>query len=268
MNITGIDFLAQMIGEPIIAGLKEEASLVENEKHCDCCDRPSSEWLHPNHYIECSPYHNSLETHCLSCHMLFASAPAHLGPGRNGKLGMLRGAGCLVSESSKIIYATGKHYERFTSVEEPLFDEVVPLAGLACIGDAISRIPDNEPSLFISDFGVKKASLISNLFVSDGNGRLCLCSEKEHFWVNKGEIITREDLRGIPKDVLSNSSDGWIDLLVARTNRYLTREQIMRLGQHIKEYPALAQATKSLPKDPHTRHFALRVTRKLIEDLK
>lgn len=265
MSLTGIDFLAQMIGEPIIAQLKETAPAVEHDMHCDCCDRPSTEWLIPDYYETSEPYPGSKETHCLSCHTLFASAPKYLGPGRTGKLGMLRGAGCLVSPSKKIIYGTGKHYERFTNVEQSLFDEVVPLAGLACIGDALARIPTDEPFLLITDFGVKKAGLVKNLFVSEGPDRLCICSEKDHVWTKKSEVITADQLEGIPKQVLSSAKEGWIDLLLLRTRQYLTRAQVQLLADHFKAYPALAEATKQLPKDPHAREFVLRITRKLIE---
>lgn len=262
---SGIDFLAKQIGRPIVQELMKVAEQSSDLIACDCCSRFSDEWLVPGRYIECSPYPNSPEQHCLSCHMLFQSAPKHLGPGRNGKLGMLKGVGCLISPSVKVVYATGKNHERFASVERPIFDEIVELAGMSLLGDAFRRIPANEPFLLITNLGVKKSSLVKNLAVSHSVNEVVICSESEQYRMAKNELVLPEHLNGVPRGDVFNGKDGCFDIVIASTRGYLDREQAEAVEAYTKQYPMLRDALMRLPRDPHTREYSLRITRRLME---
>lgn len=175
----------------------------------------------------------------------------------------MRGLGALVTPSCNTVYATGKHYERFTNLKSSLFDDVVELAGLACINDAWIRAPKNEPFLLITDFGVKKSSLISNLHVSQG-GYVAVCSEKDHYLVEREAMPAIETFTGLAK----KQATEFLDVLLKKTRQHIKVSELSFITETCKEHPNLLNIIKKLPSDPHTREFILRVVRRNLESLK
>lgn len=256
----GIDFLAKTLAQPMVDKLMVDAKKAEASIGCSCCGRLSDEWLYPGLYIHELSSYQVWEEKCLACQVLFVSMPEHFGEGRNGRLGMLKGVGCLISEKESIVYATGEHYKRMTAVTEPLFDNVVPLAGFNLFGDAWARMPDDAPFLLITNLGVKKSSLVENLKVTQSQEAVYACAESDRLTLAKDALILPSDLSETPRKAVN----AWIEMLIRHAQQYLSREERRTLTELNAGHPQLAQATARLTADPHTRLQTLYITRKLL----
>lgn len=262
---TGIDFLVTHLAKPLIEHIRKEANVLTLTEHliCDCCGRPSEQWLYPTEYVESKPY-GEIETHCLACHTLFVSSAAHFGPGsRTNKLGMMRGLGALITPSKTTVYAPKKYYTRFTNLKTSLFDEVLDLSGFSSIIHAWEKMPKDEPFLLITDFGVKKNALVSNLHVSQGE-QVFVCSEKDNVRLSRSEIPSPKPFANVPK----KDTDELINLLLKKTRQHITRKELALIAAICRDYPQLLPTIKNLPSDPHIREFVLRVLRRNLEVLK
>lgn len=264
-TISGIDLLAQTVASPLVEKIRSFALPVERPMGCNCCGRPSSQWLYSDLYVDHKSSYGFRETHCLSCHTLFVPAPEYFGTGVQGRLGSISGAGLLTSPSGSIGYATGKHYTKLSTLE-PFFDEVIELAGLASVVDVMGRLPEDEPFLFIENIGSSRTHLVSNLFVSHPGRPICICSEKSHYWLKRSEILQPEDLQGLPKKMMTTSArTGWLDVMQRRTRNLMPHDVVTELRETTRSTPELLALARKLPSDPHTREYMLKIAKKMLE---
>ena len=248
----GIDFLYQHLGQRMASEFS--LSKADENSFCVCCQRFSSEWVDPEHYVLGESYGEE-EVHCLGCHSLYHGSERFLGQegfrGSNPtyhKLGMLKGCGALIWEDQRILYAPKKYFPKFKACKDLIFTEVLDLGGKGIIQDALVRAPEDKPFLFIHNFGVKKADLVSNLKVSISKQSIYVCSEGGQIVIPSMYLDLQQALESIGK-----AAKEWITLFRKSCYNYLTIEEITELNKITQSVPGLTDLLKRLPADPHNR---------------
>jgi len=266
MTLAGIDFLATTLGKPLVEKAMKSALPVEHRVTCAYCERPSDEWYYKDVYVNEKSY-DYTEIRCLSCHSAVMPDTEYFGTGKIKSLAGISSLGMLVTETKSIGYATKTHFEKLTSLE-PLFDEVIPLSGDDCIADALQKVPEDKPFLLVSAVGQSREKFISSLQVSEPGRMFWFCDGgKGAISVRPHELVQPDDLQGIPKKLLTNKGLGWIDLMRAKTTRYISSEREAELLKLVDENPAIAALHKKMPADPHARNYVLKLAATMLEKL-
>tara|TARA_B100000446_G_scaffold184352_1_gene206252 strand:+ start:108971 stop:109756 length:786 start_codon:yes stop_codon:yes gene_type:complete len=250
----GIDFMYKHLGHK----LAEEFEPVPatQDSCCSCCKRPSAQWVDSDLMIPASEYGRSTN-HCMACHTLFHPSFERLGhEGMKGskptalKLGMLKGCGALITPNESILYAPKKYFPKFTACKNSIFDAIIDQGGKAVVDDVLAKTcqADLTPFLFIHNFGVKKAELVANLQVSEGQA-IAVCSEE---WTYELPYNFSE-LQAKFQELEKKQQKAWLDLFKRSSSRGLTPEEVTDLNQLTNSIDGFVPLLQTLTHDPHVR---------------
>lgn len=223
---------------------------------CAVCERPSLEWASPTEKVV---FHNygTEENHCLSCHSLYEGSIDLFGVERMAKgtpvpmkLGMATGCGALVSREGVTLFLNG-FIKKMSLAKKPPF-KMLELSGRSAHLAIIDHHPENQPFLYIGNFGRKKRDLVSNLIMSNANV-LMVCEESGTLQIPMRTMRTLTNTSKALKPTEKNAIKSLLRQQITGTLTRTEEEISSELSSFSEKHPDVWESIKTLPIDPHQR---------------
>jgi hypothetical protein len=234
--------------------------IVCDSAKCTTCERLASNWLRPNDCVKVSG-----ETVCVACYGIRHASAKHLGVSISDskeaslRLCLLKGAGALISKKGRTLFAPGKHYEKFKSCTNTIFDNILDLSAVA--NENIEKVMEltniEPPYMFISDFGNVPNKLISNLEVTGSTQVLINCSGDGVTRIKRKCVDFKSKIAGINK----KDNDAIFNILKKRCIQPIGAKDRDTLFSFLDKYVFLNDFIESLPIDPHDQIYILNKVR-------
>ena len=227
---------------------------------CPTCNRNSDEWLEPNEYA----MFDKMKL-CIPCYTIRHGSFDLLGSDQNVnkektlKIGMLKGAGMLLTKEKSYLFAPGKHFTKMSSTPNLIFDEIIHLSAVTQegISKAVQLAPNNAPYMFISNFGGVAQSLISNMRITLNPDEFIDCSVDNIGALSRVILANSNKLEGVEKPVKKL----FFDLLMDRTERPLSESERSDILGLSEKHEILAFILANLPADPHDQLMTIKKVR-------